>query len=77
MSIFAVNSEKDIEKVRKKIRDACAKYNEKSDNPFYVEISVGFHSFRAEEYKDLSSVMEPADALLYEAKKNRRSSVLK
>ncbi|MCR5238173.1 MAG: GGDEF domain-containing protein [Lachnospiraceae bacterium] len=77
MSIFAVNSEKDIEKVRKKIRDACAKYNERSDNPFYVEISVGFHSFRAEEYKDLSSVMEPADALLYEAKKNRRSSVLK
>ena len=77
MAIFAVNSEKDIERVEKKIHDACDKYNAKSDNPFYVEISVGFHVFRTGEFKDLSSVMEPADRNLYEAKKNRRPSVLK
>ena len=77
MAIFAVNSEKDIEKTERRIHDACDKYNAKSDNPFYVEISVGFHTFRAADFKDLSSVMEPADRNLYEAKKNRRQSVIK
>ena len=77
MAIFAVNTEKDIDKVGKKIHDACDRYNSKSNNPFYVEISLGFHAFKAAEYRELSSVMEPADRNLYEAKKNRRASVIK
>lgn len=77
MAVFAVNSEKDIDKARRKIHDALEKYNAKSNNPFYVELSVGFHSFKANEFKDLSSVMEIADGNLYEAKKNRRESVIK
>lgn len=77
MGIFAIRSEKDIERVERKIHDACDKYNAKSDNPFYVEISAGFHIFRAEEFKDLTSIMEPADQNLYEAKKHRRESVIR
>ncbi len=77
MGLFAIRSEKDIERVERKIHDGCDKYNARSNNPFYVEISVGFHIFRAEEFKDLTSIMEPADQKLYEAKKHRRESVIR
>ncbi len=77
MGIFAVRSEKDVERVERKIHEACDRYNEKSENPFLVEISVGFNVFRFEEFKDISSVMETADRNLYEAKKRRRDSVIR
>ncbi len=77
MAIFAIRSKKDVEKAERRIHDACEKYNAKSNNPFYVEISVGFHVFMAEEFKDLTSIMEPADLNLYEAKKKRRESVIR
>ena len=38
---------------------------------------MGFHLFRTEEYTELTSVMEKADAKLYEAKKLRRASVVR
>jgi diguanylate cyclase (GGDEF)-like protein len=77
MAIFAVESEDDIAGVEEEIKKACAEFNEVSEKPYYVEISVGCHIFRAAEYEELNSVMETADQILYEAKKKRRPSVIR
>ena len=77
MGIFAADDEKDTERVRELIRDKCREYTRISGKPYYLEISLGFHIFRTEEYTELTSVMEKADAELYEAKKQRRASVVR
>ena len=77
MGIFAAESEEETDKVKELIRSKCEEYDRISGKPYYLGISLGFHLFRAEEYTELSAVMEKADEKLYEAKKLRRPSVIR
>ncbi|MBO5550370.1 MAG: GGDEF domain-containing protein [Lachnospiraceae bacterium] len=77
MGIFVNGIDRDAETVKNFVKKKCEEYNSISGKPYYLEISTGFHHFRAEEYTELSSVMEKADAGLYEAKKLRRASVVR
>lgn len=77
MAVFVAKDGKAVEKIERKIKEACRKYNEKSEKPYYVELSVGCNVFEAFDYTDLNSVMEQADRNLYEAKKSRRESVIR
>ena len=77
MGVFAAGSEEKIAAVKQRVKDRCEEYNRNSGKPYYLEISLGFHAFEAEEYTELSAVMEKADERLYEAKKSRRASVIK
>ena len=77
MGIFAVSSEDEISNVERSIHDMCDEYNRHSGKPYYLDVSLGFHSFASGEFAELSGVMEKADEKLYEAKKHRRASVVK
>lgn len=77
MGLFAVDGEAGIEDVERLIHDRCEEYNQVSDKPYYLGISVGCHMFKADEFTELSAVMEHADRLLYEAKKHRRVTVVR
>ena len=77
MGIFTVIDEKDTDRVTAIVKEKCEEYNSISGKPYYVEVSLGFHIFRQEEYTELAYVMDKADAKLYEAKKLRRPSVVR
>ena len=50
-------------------------FNEKSDKPFLVEISLGIAEFCSGPQTDIQQVIATADQFLYEAKKHRRKSI--
>ena len=75
--IFRMSEETRLEAIRSRIKAACDAYNEASGKPYYLGISVGFHVFTYSENMDLSAMLKKADEQLYEAKKLRRSNVVR
>ena len=59
------------------IKEYAAEFNEKSGQPFYVELSLGAYEFVYDDDVDLSKMFVESDAVLYEQKKNRRASIKK
>lgn len=52
-------------------------FNESSDKPYYVEMSVGIYEFYCKPQTDLADILKHSDAILYEEKAKRRPSVKK
>lgn len=71
------NDERSGEEIATKIKNLSTEFNEKSDKPFYVECSIGYQEFVCKESLDISYVLDLADKLLYESKRNRRDTVCK
>ena len=65
------------EKIVSDIKTYAAAFNKSSDKPFYVEMSVGVHAFTCERGADLGELFKKSDAVLYEQKRKRRTSVKK
>ena len=63
------------ESFRQRVKLACNLFNEKSEKPFLVEISLGITEFRPNVSTDIQQVISLADQQLYEAKKHRKKSV--
>ncbi len=51
--------------------------NDTSDKPYYIEFSTGYISFKCTDDTSISSLINDADKVLYEAKKTRRSSIVR
>lgn len=62
---------------RRRLKLACQKLNETSGKPFYVELSIGTHSFFLDENTDIQKMLSCSDQQLYQAKQYRRASVKK
>ncbi len=76
--LFVVDDENDAATYVSRLKEACLKENEVSDKPFYVDASIGTYTFTYDEVsQDLSAVIKKADKSLYEAKKSRRSTIVK
>lgn len=52
-------------------------YNDHSEKPYFVEMSVGYSVIALKEDMDFSDIITAADSNLYEAKKSRPSSVIR
>ena len=65
------------EEILQEIRQKNQYFNEKSDKPYYIEMSVGSTEFVCDNQIGVSAMMNEADHYLYDAKKNRRKSVKK
>lgn len=52
-------------------------YNENSDKPYYIEMSIGIHEFTCDVGITLEDMIKKSDKLLYAAKERRRQSVKK
>lgn len=57
------------------VRSSYEKLNQKSDKPYYIEMSVGVDCFHCSENISLVSILNQADRVLYEAKKRRRDTI--
>ncbi|MCR5825315.1 MAG: GGDEF domain-containing protein [Oscillospiraceae bacterium] len=62
---------------RRSLAQACERFNARSGLPFYEGISTGCVAFDGAQTDRLPELLRTADALLYEAKKHRRRSVLR
>ena len=67
----------DGQKLRERIQEENLAFNMKSEKPYYVELSVGYHVIRCGGDLIISEVFKDADQDLYEEKKKRRKSVKK
>ena len=65
------------EAFKSRLKDAFDEYNKTSEKPYFVEASMGIAAFRCSSGMEISKVIHEADRLLYEEKKNKRSSALK
>lgn len=77
VSLFVPEKECFYDDIILQIKEYAKYFNEKSKQPFYVELSVGVYEFICGEDTDLSEVFKKSDAVLYQQKKNRRKSIKK
>lgn len=75
-AMFPGNAQ-DGQKLRKRIQEENLAFNMKSEKPYYVELSVGYHVIRCGGDLIISEAFKDADKALYEEKKKRRKSVKK
>ena len=59
------------------IKEAANRFNESSDKPYYIEASTGYTEFVCDPGKDFSILIEQSDEMMYEVKKERRTSIKK
>lgn len=75
---LVVTEEEDYgQKIVPHIKAYAQEFNENSNEPYYVEMSVGVHAFTCEKGMDLGELFKKSDEVLYEQKRNRRTSVKK
>lgn len=69
------------ENMGKEIRDRIIlhskTFNQDSDKPYYVDVSIGYAVFRWSEELELNQMLSAADLMLYESKAKKRKSVWK
>lgn len=65
------------ERIEAEFKAAGAAFNDVSDKPYYVEMSLGIQEFICGADVDFSEMMKKSDELLYVAKATRRKSIKK
>lgn len=61
--------------IRDRIKMQSRLFNAESDKPYYVEVSIGYAVFPWSEDLDLNQMLNEADGMLYDSKKERRKDV--
>ena len=61
----------------REVKETIIRFNAFLTKPYYVECSVGTNEFVCSSDVKIEEVMEGADGALYDAKANRRKSVVK
>ena len=77
VTMFVSEDENSGEAVIKAIKERAEEFNKTSGEDFYIEMSVGEHSFVCDTQVDLLELFKQSDAVLYEAKAKRRASIKK
>ena len=60
-----------------RIKEVASKYNDISDKPYYIDLSVGYCTFVCNPSEDLDTLLKKSDVMLYEIKRDRRTDVRK
>ena len=71
------NKQERIISIEKSLKEKASAYNEISGKPYFVEMSVGGVELSCCENAEFSGIIEKLDEKLYEAKKFRRSTVVR
>lgn len=77
VSLFVPDKECYCEDIMMQIHSYAKLFNAKSKQPFYVEMSVGVYEFICDTDTDLGELFKQSDAVLYEQKRKRRTSIKK
>lgn len=60
-----------------RIRSDMKSFNQISDKPYYIEVSIGYKVYKWHDNMELNQMLSDADLMLYESKKKRRSDARK
>ena len=63
--------------IRDRILLSSKVFNQSSDKPYYVEVSIGYALYKWSENLELNQMLSAADLMLYESKAKRRKDVRK
>ena len=63
--------------INSSISEYSKSLNESCGKPYYIDISLGVHTFTCSQMLSIEEVLHFADEALYEQKKNKRKSVVK
>jgi len=75
---FVISNEIDyISTIKKQIKKRSMEFNQSSEKPYYVDISVGIHKCVCDSVINITDLLQKSDELLYEEKKHRRESIRK
>lgn len=77
VSLFVPEVECYCEDIIQQIKEYAVLFNQGSDKPYYVELSVGVYEFICDKDTDLGELFKKSDAVLYEQKRMRRASIKK
>lgn len=79
VSLFVTDYQENdcCELLTRRIEKHAIDFNKSCDKPFYVEISAGIHKFICDPDIDILELLQQSDAVLYEKKKQRRSTIKK
>lgn len=77
VSLVVSDREDCFEILAKRLRDYALKFNIASQQPFYVEMSVGVCEFICDTDTNIEELLCQSDAVLYEQKKKRRTTIKK
>lgn len=77
LSLMLSEEEDFKEHILRKLRQAGDEFNSSSGEPYYVDFSFGIYEFTCDPQIDLNQIIGHSDALLYQAKKNRKASIKK
>ncbi|MDD6824764.1 MAG: diguanylate cyclase [Oscillospiraceae bacterium] len=77
-AVFAlVGCSENINQISNRIAETAEKFNESCTKPYFVNMSVGISPFICSKDIVLNDILEKADELLYNQKKNKKKVVLK
>ncbi|HCM92838.1 MAG TPA: hypothetical protein DIS78_09770 [Lachnospiraceae bacterium] len=75
-ALFAIISKNSCsDKIKARIQKSMKEFNDKSDKPYYVNISMGVHEFTVDDTVDFEQVLTKADAQLYIEKKEKKKRI--
>ncbi len=75
---FLIPEEEDFcTRVQHDLAEVGREFNDKSEKPYYIDISIGVYEFICDPVEDFGKMLEQSDHLLYRAKLSRRSSIRK
>lgn len=75
---FAVVCENNFEELfHQRLEKLCEELNKESGKPYNIHLSAGTFKFTCEKNADITRLMNEADKVLYEHKKNKKHTVLK
>lgn len=65
------------EQIKDRIILSSKMFNQSSNKPYYIEVSIGYAVFQWESGMELNQMLSQADFMLYESKAHRRKSIKK
>ncbi len=72
-----LNNTENIGSITNRIKKTNMSFNDSCDKPYYINTSVGVYPFTCSSSIELSSILEHADELLYQQKKNKLKTIIK
>ena len=72
-----LNNTENIGSITNRIKKTNMSFNDTCDKPYFINTSVGVYPFTCSATVELSSILEHADELLYQQKKNKLKNIMK
>ena len=70
-----INHDISSEKIKDRIQKSMKEFNDQSDKPYYVNISIGIHEFIIDDTVEIEQILTKADAELYIEKKEKKKRI--